>query len=168
MLITEPKIDAVFREYAELQLRRHELLVAAKDDTREITQSEDRMDELWEQLDADQRQSLNGMASDLNWLRRNGEPPPNGRKLPEEVSEAERQALITALASKEWHHVLQLLRICAPTFTLANLALLRGKAYSALALLAYGNAFYAQAADFAAAHAFLEAAVSGYRIEATR
>jgi hypothetical protein len=156
MLITEPKIDAVFREYADLQLRRHDLLVAGKDDAPELAQAEDRMDNLWEQLDADQRQSLNGMASDLNWLRRNGEPPPKGRKLPEEVSEAERQELLTALASKDWHQVLHLLRVCALTLTATNLALLRGKAYIALGLQAYGNSFFDAAADFATANAELE------------
>ena len=61
-----PAIDAVFREYADLELRRHHLLLGGKEDSPEIAAAEDRMDELWTKLDDVQRRSLSGMASDLN------------------------------------------------------------------------------------------------------
>src|SRR5260370_20240212 len=106
-------IDAASREYAELQLRRHNLLQEGKENTPEASAIEDRMDVLWGKLDEDQRRNLNGMASDLNWVRRNGDPPPKGPKSPEEVAATEREKLVAAMESKEWHGLLPQLRVCA-------------------------------------------------------
>src|SRR5437762_3383480 len=95
----DPTMDAVFRESAELELRCHYLLLEGKENTTESLAAEGRMTVLWEKLDDVQRRSLNGMGSDLNWVRRKGEPPPKGRKGPEEVTAAEQQELVAAIGS---------------------------------------------------------------------
>jgi hypothetical protein len=151
----DPTVSPAFRDYADLQLRRHYLLLEGKENAPETAALEDRMDELWEKLDEDQRGSLNGMASDLNWVRRKGEPPPMGRKTPEEVTTVERQELVAAKGSKEWHRFLHYLRVCAPTIPLVNLAHLRGSAYDALGFPAYASVFFRQAAEFDPLNALL-------------
>src|SRR5487761_2689668 len=141
----DPKIDDGFREYAALQLRRHGLLISGGNEDSEIDQIEDRMTELWEQFDETQRQSANGMGSDLNWIRRKGNPPPQGRKA-EDVTPGERQELIAARQANEWHSFLHYLRICASTIPCVNLAHLRGKAYEAIGFPEYASAFHQSAA----------------------
>jgi len=80
-----------------------------------MTALEDRIDELWATLDDVQRRSLSGMASDLNWIRRKGEPPPNGRKLAEQITTVEQRQLADAVKAKDWHQILHCLRLCGPT-----------------------------------------------------
>jgi tetratricopeptide (TPR) repeat protein len=140
----DPKIDATFREYADLELRCHHLLLEGMENAPETVEAESRMEELWENLDETQRRSLSGMGSDLNWVRRKGEPPPNGRKNPEEVTSTERQELMAAMGSKDWHKALHYLRICAPIFPIITLAQGRGKAYDALGFPSYASIFYEQ------------------------
>jgi len=152
----EPTIDAVFREYADLGLRRHQLLSAGKDDSAEVAEAEERMDTLWPRLDEVQRRSLKGMASDLNWIRRKGEPPPKGRKTPVEVSEQDQQELSAAIRSKEWHRILHYLRLCAPAFQAASLARERGIAYEAIALPGYARVFSESVVEFARHIDFVE------------
>src|SRR5437867_4024333 len=133
----DPTIDAAFREYADLELRRHHLILEGKENSLEIADAEVRMDELWAKLDGVQRRSVSGMASDLNWVRRDGQPPPKGRQTPEEVTAAERQELSAAMELREWHRVLHYLRLCAPTFQAALLARERGIAYAAIGFPEY-------------------------------
>lgn len=137
----DPTMNAVFREYAELGLRRHHLLSEGKDESAEVLEAEERMDALWPRLDEVQRRSLNGMASDLNWIRRKGEPPPKGRKTPMEVSAEEQKELSAAIKAKEWHRILHYLRLCAPVFEVALLAREREIAYAAVGLPAYARVF---------------------------
>jgi tetratricopeptide (TPR) repeat protein len=144
MSLFDPTIDAAFREYADLEFRCHHLLLGGKDDAPETSAAEDRREELWEKLDDVQRRSLSGMGSDLNWVRRNGEPPPKGRKAPEEVTPIEQQDLVAAIGRKDWHRVLHYLRLCAPMFPIATLAHLRGSAYDAIGLPKYASVFYGQ------------------------
>jgi hypothetical protein len=151
----DPKIDATFREYAELELRCHHLLLEGKENDPETIEAEDRMTELWEKLDEVQRRSLSGMGSDLNWLRRKGEPPPNGRKKPEEVTPDEREALQAAMESKDWHRLLHFLRICAPNLPIVILATLRESAYDEIGLPAYASVFSELAAELLPANAGL-------------
>src|SRR4051812_40968290 len=113
MPLFDPVMDAVFHEFADLQLRHHFFLVEGKEDAPETVGLEDRMEELWTKLDATQRQSLNGMRSDLNWVRRNGDPAPKGRKSPDEVNETEQQNLVAAIGSRQWHRIMHYLRLCA-------------------------------------------------------
>lgn len=143
----DPTIDAAFRESAELELRCHYLLLEGKEDALEILAAEDRMTVLWEDLDEVQRRSLNGMGSDLNWVRRKGEQPPNGRKKPEDVTATEQQGLAAAMRLKEWHKVLHYLRLCAPIIPIEKLADLRARAYDDVGLQSYARVFYEFAAD---------------------
>jgi len=96
------------------------------------------------------------MASDLNWIRRKGEPPPKGRKTPIEVSAQEQQELSTAIKSREWHRILHYLRLCAPAFQAASLARERGIAYEAIGLPGYARVFNEKVAEFARRIAFVE------------
>src|SRR5271154_2569800 len=129
MLSFELTIDAGFREYAELELRCHYLVLEGKENDPETLAAEDRMTFLWEILDATQRYTLRGMGSDLNWVRRKFEAPPKGRKLPAEVSDLEQQELVAAINSKTWYKVLHYLRLCAPVFPVVVLSYLRGRIY---------------------------------------
>ena len=143
----EPTMDAAFREYAELELRCHHLLAEEKENACEILEAEDRMEDLWTKLDDIQRRCLKGMGSDLHWVRRKGEPPPNGRKLAEEVTSAEQQELAEAIESQQWHKMLHDLRLCAPMIRADSLANLRGRAYEAVGLPTYASVFYEHAAE---------------------
>ncbi len=145
----DPTIDAAFLEYADLELRCHHLLLDGKEDSLEIGEAEDRLEKLWTQLDDVQQRSLRGMASDLSWIRRKGEPPPKGRKTPEEVAATEQEELLAAIKSKEWHRILHYLRLCAPTFQAASLARERAIAYDAIGFPDYARVFAAQAIEFA-------------------
>jgi tetratricopeptide (TPR) repeat protein len=153
MAAFDPTIDAAFREYAELELRCHYLLLEGKENAPETLEAEDRMTALWEKLDEVQRRSLKGMGSDLNWVRRKGQPPPKGRKGSEEVPPTEQQELVTAIGAKEWHKVLHYLRLCAPSFPVDALAHHRARIYEALGLPNYASTFYEQAADLDPANA---------------
>lgn len=147
----DPTIDPAFREYADLELRCHQLLMDGKEESQEISGAEDRMEELWPKLDDTQRRSLRGMASDLSWLRRKGEPPPKGYKTPEEVAPVERQELLAAIRAKAWHRILHYLRLCAPTFQAASLAKERAIAYEAIGFANYARIFDAKAVEFGTA-----------------
>ena len=150
----DPTIDASFREYADLQLRRNALLTEGKEQDPEFDHIEDRMTELWETLDETQRNSANGMGSDLNWIRRKGLPAPMSRKA-QEVSRAEQDELLAALQSNEWHRLLYYLRVCSPTILAANLAYRRGQAYNAIGFPSYSIGFYELAADLEPSNASL-------------
>ena len=150
----DPTIDATFREYADLQLRRHYLLFQGKEDSPGIAEAEERMEQLWTKLDDVQRRSLSGMASDLNWIRK-GEPPPKGRKTREEVTATEQQELLMAIKSKEWHRILHYLRLCAPSFQAASLARERATAYDAIGFPDYARVFGTHAIGFAGTNAIL-------------
>lgn len=143
----DPTIDETFREYTDLQLRRHYLILEGKDDSPETATAEHRMENLWADLDDMQRQSLRGMASDLNWIRREGKPPPKGRQTPDDVSAREMQDLAAAKKSKDWHRILHYLRLCALCFHAASLASERRTAYDAIGLPKYARVF-AQAIDY--------------------
>lgn len=148
-----PKMDAAFREFAELELLRHYLLLQGQENSSETLEAEGRMEALWENLDETQRQSLKGIASDLNWVRRKGEPPPKGRKEPGDVPATDQQELITAIGSKEWMKILHYARLCAPLFPVPTLAQLRGKVFEDLGLPAYTDVFCELAADLDPANA---------------
>jgi tetratricopeptide (TPR) repeat protein len=123
-----PKTDAAYREYAEMQVRRHFLLIGGKGESDEAGEIEERLSSIWEGLDETQRRSLNGMAADLNWLRRRGTPPPKGREV-SEVTEAELRELQAAQDAQDWHAILHHLRVCAPAVPLDMLAYSRATCY---------------------------------------
>ena len=82
-----PTVDTAYRNYVELLLRRHLLWMEGRNDGEELDRIEDDLSSLWEGLDDGQRQSSNGIGSDLNWARRAGAAAPMARKT-EDVSDA--------------------------------------------------------------------------------
>ena len=137
----DPKMDTAFQEYARHLLVRHRLLCAGKGDSEEIADAEDAMEAIWPTFDEVQRRSLNGMASDLIWIRTNGAPPPKGRKTAADVPEVDQKQLEAAMKAKQWHSILHYLRLCAPVFQAASLARERSVAYSAIGLDEYASEF---------------------------
>jgi hypothetical protein len=128
-----PAIDAAYRDYAGLLLRRHRLLLDGKDADPETEGIERRLLDLWQGLDDEQRRSLTGAASDLNWARREGRPAPGAKKA-DSVADQEKQRLVEAEAAKDWHSVLHSLRVCAPAISTEDLARCRATAYALLGL----------------------------------
>jgi hypothetical protein len=88
-------------------------LIEDKGDGDEADEIEARLAVLWEGMDDTQRRTLNGMAADLNWLRRRGAPPPRGRAA-SEVTEAALRELQAAQDAQNRYAVLHHLRVCAP------------------------------------------------------
>src|SRR4051794_20294640 len=123
-----PSVDATYREYADLQLRRHYLLAGGKADDPQVEETENRLSELWEKLDEAQRLSLNGMSSDLNWVRRGGTLPPKGTTQ-KDVTPQMRAELEAVIAREDWHELLHQMRLCAPALRPECLAHNRGLCY---------------------------------------
>jgi hypothetical protein len=155
-----PNVDAAYRNYAELLLRRHGRFLDGRDEDPEMEQIEEDLSALWEKLDEAQRSSLNGMGSDLNWVRRQGTPPPRARP-PEAVTEEDRRLLGDAESRKDWHAVLHYLRACAPVLAVGDLARRRVAAYSGVGLPEYADAFRGLAGRTVDKHVFARDMVGG-------
>lgn len=132
----QPKIDAAYRDYASALMQHHELLSSGG----ELEEVEDLLANLWDRLDEDQRQSLRGLSSDLNWARRRGEPPPKGRPAME-VTQAELAEYKDAQNAEDWHAILHHLRVCGPALPRDLLAYSRATCFSKLGLLRISVAF---------------------------
>ena len=128
-----PTIDVRFRNYVQLQLRRHLLLAEGKEDASETAEVEDLMGDVWDRLDEAQRHGVKGVGSDLNWIRRKGAPPPKGRPA-EAVTGEDVRLLADAETRKDWHSALHYLRVCAPALAIEDLARRRVVAYSGVGL----------------------------------
>jgi hypothetical protein len=135
-----PRIDETYREYADALLRHHNLISSSKDGGDEEQRIEDLLDRLWQRLDDSQRQSLRGMSSDLNSIKRGGEGPPKGR-IKADVSASELQELQAAQKAENWHAILHHLRICAPAVPQDILARNRATCYDMIDLLQISLAF---------------------------
>jgi hypothetical protein len=133
-------IDAAFRTYAELLLRRHRCLLERREEDPETGEIEQALSAGWETLDEAQRDSLSGMGSDLNWVRRRGAPPPRGHAA-DAVTEEHRRRLAVAESQSDWHAVLHLLRVCAPVLAVEDLARRRSAAYVGIGLSSYAEVF---------------------------
>jgi hypothetical protein len=161
-----PTIDERYRQYAELLVRHHQLLSEGKEDADETSAVEDDMSELWERLDDRQRSSLSGLGSDLNWLRREGAPPPRARKS-EDVTAADLEGLTKASQSLDWHGVLHFLRVCAPKMATLELASARTLAWERAGLPHIGKVFDAFRAELDKSNGWADA-VDEARSEMTR
>jgi tetratricopeptide (TPR) repeat protein len=126
-------MDSTYRKFAELQLAHHDLLAQGKDELPEAEELEARMTVLWHGLDDAQRKSLNGMGSDLSWLRSRGAAPPNGRSAVD-VTEVELAELESAQQNMSWHAILYHLRVCAAALPQDLLAYSRATCYFKLDL----------------------------------
>lgn len=133
MKTSVPLIDDRFLGYVGLQIRRHSLLAAGRERDEETGDVEDRMGEIWEELDDDQRSGVKGVGSDLNWLRRGGRVAPKARPR-EGVSESDLEALRRAEGEGDWHSVLYRLRDCAAAMVPQDIAAKRVHAYTALGM----------------------------------
>lgn len=126
-----PAVNEVYLEYASRLLQHHRLLAEGRESSDEAILVEDEMTELWEQLDPVQRKSLSGLGSDLNWVRRGGQPAPYAPK-PDDVSPEDRKALEEAGRVGDWHRLLHQLRACATSIPWSESARLRAEAWSKL------------------------------------
>lgn len=117
-----------YRRYADLLLEYHRLLVAGGDASAETAAVEEEMTGLWDGFTDVQRRELSGLSSDLNWLRRKGEPAPQGRR-PDAVTSDDMQALEEAQEAGNWQGLLHQIRVCAPKLPLSQLAQLRALAW---------------------------------------
>jgi hypothetical protein len=126
-----PKIDFAYLEYANRLLQQHRLLADGNESSDETIAVEDEMTKLWEHLDSIQHKSLAGLSSDLNWVRRGGVPAPLGPRA-DDVSQESLLALDEATRASDWHRLLHLLRVCAPTFRTFDLARFRAETWSKL------------------------------------
>jgi hypothetical protein len=139
MILAHPKTDDPYRRYAELLLAQHRLL-CRNVSTDDLDAIEDEMTRLWDVLDNAQSQSLSGLSSDLNGLRRGGKLAPKARSR-QEVSALDLQRLHDAREGGDWHFALHQLRLCAARLTPFELAFWRATAWQALGLLEIAGLF---------------------------
>lgn len=129
-----PQQDDQYRHYVELLLSHHSHVAAGandSDETEAIEAIEDAMTQLWDELDIDQRRSLSGLSSDLNWVRRRGHLAP--RATPSDrVTDADVERAIEASGRGEWHDVLRHLRVCSAKLSPVQVAKLRSTAWQQL------------------------------------
>lgn len=145
-LVPAPILDDSFRRYVALLLRHHHLLSERPEDDSEIEAVEDEMTELWDELNPAQRQSLSGLGSDLNWIRRGCQPAPRGRRA-EDVTPQDLQSLVSARDEGDWHALLHELRTCAPSMPAFELADLRALAWSKIGFMDLNRVFRELAAQ---------------------
>src|SRR5215210_2553708 len=124
MNAADPAINEPYKEYVRLLRDLHQLLLEGKTDTTEADELRDRMDIPWEMLSPEQRESVGGLAADLNWIRRGPVP---GKTSKEELFRENAPAVLRARAAGDWHEALKYLRRLAMYFPPANLAHLRGE-----------------------------------------
>jgi len=141
-----PTIDEAYRQYADLLLQHHRLSSEGKEEDLDTETVEDEMSRLWARLNPIQKQSLSGLGSDLNWVRRRCQLAPRGRR-PEDVTPQEFQTLIESKDEADWHGLLHHLRVCAPKVRPFPLAYLRASAWSAIQVPKVVSVFYDLAAE---------------------
>jgi hypothetical protein len=160
MYLPVPTVDAGYRNYAELLLRRHQFLSEGQEEGPEMEEIEEDLSRMWETLSEAQQRSLNGMGSDLNWVRRGGAPPPRGRPA-DAVSEEDRRRLSDAESRGDWHVVLHSLRVCASVLAVEDLARRRAAAYAGLGFQSYAEAFRGLVGDAGRRHLFVHETAGG-------
>src|SRR5262245_20941243 len=115
-----PIVDDLYRKYATLRVQLHHLFAEDKHESAEAEAVEEQLTELWDTLTDQQRLSLNGMAADLNWVRRGGDPAPRGPKR-EDVPLDGWTKLVNAIGARDWHALLYYMRTCYPILSFATL-----------------------------------------------
>jgi hypothetical protein len=142
----DPLINEPYKEYVRLLRGLHQLLVEGKGDSPEADELRDRMDIPWETLSPEQRDSVGGLAADLNWIRRGPIP---GKTSKDELFREDAPAVLRAREDGNWHDVLRSLRRLAWYYPPADLAHLRGEAWSQLGDDATALLFFEKARDLA-------------------
>lgn len=135
-----PQIDENYLGYARALLRQHQLFGGPAEESPDMDSVEDELTAYWQTLDQAQRGSLNGVGSDLNWIRRGGTPAPKSRPA-SEIHLSNYLVLCIASLSKKWHDTLHGLRVCSPILEPLSMALIRYKAYTELGLPEIGDVF---------------------------
>jgi len=138
----DPEFGQAYMEYAELLLRRHFILADDAKTSSALEEIDEQLTLIWERLDEVQRKSLNGIGSDLNWVRRHGKLAPKARK-EEEVTSEDGKELTDALSNKQWNKLLHFLRVCSAHIPAEQLALMRARAFESLNLGTVANIFFA-------------------------
>lgn len=141
-----PLLDDRYRRYAELLLSHHSLLAGRSNDGDELQAIEDEMTQLWDNLDADQKHSLSGLGSDLNWIRRKGQSAPRATPA-DRVTDGDIQWAINASGRGDWHDALHHLRICGAKLPPAQVARLRSDAWQQLGFPQISQQFASFAAE---------------------
>lgn len=134
--------DSAYRDYVRMLRELHQLWVDGREESAEAEALCNQMDAAWEGLNSEMKETVGGLASDLNWIRRG---PVAGEQPEEDVLREARPALASARQAGDWHGTLRHLRRCAPYLPQANVAFLRGRAWSelgdeAIALLFFEHA----------------------------
>ncbi|HUY89252.1 MAG TPA: hypothetical protein VMV10_10995 [Pirellulales bacterium] len=124
-----PVINEAYRIYVRILRRLHQLEVAGQAQSPEAAELESQLEDAWEPLTSDQRESVAGLGSDLNWIRR-GLPPRGTPK--EKVQSEDLKAVQRAIQANRPREVLWRLRHCAAAMPQAELARLRGDAWAKL------------------------------------
>lgn len=137
-----PIINEAYCSYVRALRRLHELEIAGQQQSPEAADLESALEAAWEPLTPEQRESVAGLGSDLNWIRR-GLPPRGVQK--EQITDSDRESLAQAIATGSPHEALRRLRHCAAVIPATELAYLRGNAWLRLeeyetALLFYRHA----------------------------
>jgi tetratricopeptide (TPR) repeat protein len=129
MISTHLVSSEAFRRYVALLRRLHRLFFDGKEDSQEADGIRDAMDGPWDELTAEQREIVSGLAADLNSIRR-GAP---ASEIPREGAPAENErALSRSYQAGNWDDVLKYLRRLAPFRQPAHVEYLRGRAWSNL------------------------------------
>ncbi|HJT33442.1 MAG TPA: hypothetical protein VJ783_15470 [Pirellulales bacterium] len=110
------------------------------------------MTHLWDELDSAQKQSLSGLGSDLNWIRRRGQPAPRA-KLADQVTDAEIERVVRACDIGDWNGLLHDLRICGARLPAAEIARLRATAWQELGFAKLSKLFASFATELQASQA---------------
>jgi hypothetical protein len=137
----DPRFDQAYMEYTEMLLRRHFILLNGAETSPELEGIDEQLTLIWDQLDESQRKSLNGMGSDLNWVRRRGKLAPKARK-EREITTEDGKELNDALSNKQWNKLLYFLRVCSAQISAERMALMRAQAYENLNLERVASVFY--------------------------
>src|SRR5207245_6654246 len=96
-----------YTEHVSLLRSLHQFAVAGNEDSAAADALRDQMDVSWERLTPDQKESVRGLSSDLNWILTG---PVLSKKPREQVLRENFPDLMRARQSKDWHEVLKHLR----------------------------------------------------------
>lgn len=135
-----PTSTGKFEAYAASLLRFHLSSSEVEDEGQEVERIQERMEQLWPQLDADQQRQARGLSSDLNWMRRGGDQGPKA-KTREQITPEELREFYRFNEAQDFGRMLPSLRICAAAVPPTFVAFARGTCYTRLGLPEVGYLF---------------------------
>lgn len=123
------KRKSPLRQYTHLIWERHLLLCADPIDESALDAVEERMWDLWPELDESDCEAANGTSADTDWLRDSGRRPAAGRRLADVMPDDLLRAM-KVLDTSEASDALRELRNCVPAWPVDSLAMIRARIYS--------------------------------------